>query len=96
MKIQGEGTHFDIYDSISSIADAQTIINKLEESRKRGAKEMVIKIHDSKTIPSNIIGYLLKMSNEDMYIKLFIRDKNLFEIVEFLCLSDNIEIEKLY
>ena len=96
MKIQGDGTHFDIYGSIGSIAEAQTIIDALEESKKRDIKELVIKIHDSKTIPSNIIGYFLKMSNEGMHIKLFVRDKNLFEILEFLCLSDNIEIDKLY
>ena len=96
MEIQGDGTHFDIYGSIGSIAEAQTIIDALEESKKRDIKELVIKIHDSKTIPSNVIGCLLKMSNGGMHIKLFARDKNLFEIVEFLCLSDKIKIDKLF
>jgi len=96
MKLQGDGVHFDIYDSIKSVADAQTLVDAFEKSHKDGHKELIIKIHDSKTIPSNVIGCLLKLGNNGVNIKIYIRDNNLYEIVEFLCLSDMIEINRLY
>ena len=96
MKLQSDGVHFDIYDSIKSVADAQTLVDSFEESKKRGINDITIRIYDSKTIPSNVIGCLLKLGNEGVSIKIHIKDNNLYEIIEFLCLSDMIEINRLY
>jgi len=95
MRLQNDGTHFDVYDSIKSVADAQVLVDSFEKSKKEGANEIIIRIHDSKTIPSNVVGCLLKMGNDGMNIKIYIRDDSLYEIIEFLCLSDTIEINRL-
>ena len=92
MKVTVEGNYIDVYDSVRSIADAETLIESIEKSKKKGADELNIYIHDSKTMPSNIIGYLLKLANEGIKIKLYIKDRTLLELVEFLCMSDQIEI----
>jgi len=92
MKIKNEGNYIDVYDSVRSIADAEMLIETIKKSKEKGADEIYIYIHDSKTLPSNIIGYLLKLANEGIEIKLFIKDRTLLELVEFLCMSDQIEI----
>jgi len=92
MKVTVEGNYIDVYDSVRSIADAETLIEAIEKSKKKGADELNIYIHNSKTLPSNIIGYLLKLANEGIKIKLYIKDRTLLELVEFLCMSDQIEI----
>jgi len=93
MKISSDGLFVDIYDSVRSIADAETIVNTLEKVKKLGGDEIEIRIHDSMTLPSNVIGYLLKLANDGIKVKLFIKNKTLLELVEFLCMSDKIAIK---
>jgi len=93
MKITSDGMFVDIYESVRSIADAEVIIDTLEKVKRLGVDEIEIRIHDSMTLPSNVIGYLLKLANGGIRVKLFIKNKTLLELVEFLCMSDKIEIK---
>ena len=93
MKVKNEGNYIDVHDSVRSIADAEILIEAIEKSKEKGADELNIYIHDSKTLPSNVIGYLLRVANQGIKIKLYIKDRTLLELVEFLCMSDKIEIK---
>ena len=93
MKITSDGMFVDIYESVRSIADAEVIIDALEKVKRLGVDEIEIRIHDSMTLPSNVIGYLLKLANGGIKVKLFIKNKTLLELVEFLCMSDKIAIK---
>ena len=93
MKINSDGMFVDIHDSVRSIADAETIVETLEKVKSLGVSEIEIRIHDSLTLPSNVIGYFLKLANSGIRVKLFIKNKTLLELVEFLCMSDGISIK---
>jgi len=93
MRIDNDGMFVDVYESVRTIADAEAIVETLEKVKGLGAREIEIRIHDSLTLPSNVIGYLLKLANGGIKVKLLIKNNTLLELVEFLCMSDKIVIK---
>ncbi len=92
MKIETRGNSVEVHDIIKTIADSQTLINEVDRIKDSGS--VTIRIFESFTIPSSVIGYLLKLNDAGTNIYLEVHDDILYELLQDLNLTQVFNVRK--
>jgi len=95
MKLETQDYVISIKGNISTISDFESIKQSLEEIRSRHDK-IILKIFDSLVINSSLIGYLVKIVNQDgVIINLFAGNDILYELLDDLGLAKTLNLQKI-
>lgn len=82
------GNELTIVGNIKSIEDGKQIQRAVELLLKTGVKNITLKINDSFSMTSTVIGYLIKVINVDkIQISLVVGDRRLCTLLEDLSLG---------
>ena len=83
----GNSNELTIIGNIKSIEDSMEIKQAMNGLQQKGAKSIVLKIQDSFSMTSTVIGHLMKLVNVDkISVSLVVGDQRLYEILEELSL----------
>lgn len=84
-----------VFDNIKSISHYHPIKDAIESEVKKGNKNLTIKLEDSFSITSSIIGILIKTNSEDdVDLALKVKDERAFTILEKLKLVDLLSVQR--
>jgi hypothetical protein len=88
MQIELKGSsELTITGNIKSIEDSMSIKTMLNSLQQDGAKKITVKIPDSFSMTSTVIGHLMKLVNIDkVAIAMVVGDQRLYQLLEELCL----------
>jgi hypothetical protein len=88
MQIEQQGSNeVIIIGNIKSIEDGLKIKETIETLQKNGAKSIALKIKDSFSMTSTVIGHLMKLVNIDkLNISVTVGDHRLYQLLEELSL----------
>jgi len=88
MQIEDNGaSELTITGNIKSIEDSMEIKTAISAVQKRGAKSIQLRIQDSFSMTSTVIGYLMKLVNLDKIpISLLVGDHRLYQLLDELSL----------
>jgi len=88
MQIEHNGSNeLTIVGNIKSIEDSIDIKEAINALQNAGAKNLLLRIQDSFSMTSTVIGYLMKLVNLDkVSISLIVGDNRLYELLEELSL----------
>jgi len=88
MQIESNGRNeLTIIGNIKSIEDSMVIKNALIDLQKTGAKNILLRIKDSFSMTSTVIGYLMKLVNHDRIpVSLVVEDYRLYQLLDELSL----------
>ena len=76
-----------ISGNIKSIEDSAEIKQAINALQQKGAKNLLLRIQDSFSMTSTVIGHLMKLVNLDkMPVSLVVGDRRLYELLEELSL----------
>ena len=76
-----------IIGNIKSIEDSMEIKQAINGLQQKGAKSITLKITDSFSMTSTVIGHLMKLINIDkVSVSIIVGDHRLYEIIEELSL----------
>lgn len=86
MKIEHRGNReLAIIGNIKSIEDSLEIKKALDALQQQGARNILLRIQDSFSMTSTVIGHLMKLVNLDkITISLIVGDRRLYELLEEL------------
>jgi hypothetical protein len=93
MKLETRGNGIDVYEVIKTIADSQNLISTIDSIKDAGS--VTIRVHDSFTLPSSVIGYLLKLNDSGTSIHLEVKDDVLYELLSDLSLTQVFNVRKV-
>jgi hypothetical protein len=93
MKLETRGNGVDVYEVIKTIADSQNLISTIDTIKNGGS--VTVRIHDSFTLPSSVIGYLLKLNDSNVSVHLEVKDDVLYELLSDLSLTQVFNVRKL-
>ncbi len=95
VKITG-ASEITITGNIQSIEDYQEIKDRVRSLTNKGISSIVIKIPDSLSMPSSVIGFLLKLVHVDnMNMTIHVRDERLYNLMEILNLITVLNVKKM-
>jgi hypothetical protein len=88
MKIEHKGSNeLVIVGNIKSIEDSMEIKEAISALQRKSVKSIVLKIQDSFSMTSTVIGFLMKVVNIDkVTVSLVIGDQRLYQLLEELSL----------
>jgi hypothetical protein len=88
MQIESNGENeLTIIGNIKSIEDSLEIKNAINALQKNGAKNILLRIIDSFSITSTVIGHLMKLVNLDkITISIVVGDHRLYQLLDELSL----------
>jgi len=92
MEIKKNGNTIEIFGTIKTIEDAETIIEAIKSIQDNVIK---IKIYDSYVIPSSIIGALLREVDHNKKIILGVKSELLEELIKDLNLDKVFNLYRL-
>ena len=94
MKIeQGNNNELVIFGNIKSIEDGITIKNALQALQESGVRTVHLKIQDSFSMTSTVIGHLMKLVNLDKTpVSLAVGDRRLYQLLEDLSLVQMLNV----
>lgn len=85
-----------IIGTIKTMGDYQEIKRIIQEQIDTGNSNLTVKIPDSFSITSSVIGYFLKIINKDgVSLSMQIKDERLYKILKDLNLIDIFKVKKL-
>ena len=87
------GNELTVVGNIKTIEDSLEIKKAIEGLLQRGAKNIVMKIQDSFSMTSTVIGHLMKLVNIDkipVYVQL--GDQRLYQLLEDLSLLQTFNV----
>lgn len=93
MKTEIHNNTIVIKGNITSISDAEKIINLLHSLSNNDV--IILKILDSFSLPSSIIGELLKLHDMGKKIILEVKDPVLYELLDDLNLTKTFSVKKI-
>jgi len=77
-----------ITGNIKSTADYLAIRDLVTETLWGGGQEVTLRIHESLSMPSSVIGFFVKLVNRDkIRLTLIIQDPRLLELIDELSLT---------
>lgn len=95
MELTQENNTISVTGNIVSVSDFEAIKNALEQTRSK-FNSITLKIHDSLVINSSLIGYLVKIVNQDgINVNLQAGNSILFELLDDLGLAQTFNLQKL-
>jgi hypothetical protein len=88
MQIEHKGTNeLIITGNIKSIEDSMEIKKMITALQQNGAKQILLRIQDSFSMTSTVIGHLMKLVNIDkVTVSLIVGDQRLHQLLEELSL----------
>ncbi|MCX8070188.1 MAG: hypothetical protein N2738_06765 [Thermodesulfovibrionales bacterium] len=97
MEVRATGaSEVTITGNIQSIEDYQEIKDVVRSIVEKGASTISIKIPDSISMPSSVIGFLLKLVHVDkIAISMFVRDDRLYNLMEILNLITILNVKRM-
>jgi len=93
MDIRQNGNILEVDGVIKTINDSQVLVNSIKEASKNGS--VIIRINDSFSLPSTVIGELLKLKDNNVKIVLEIKDEILHELLDDLNLVKEFNVSKI-
>jgi len=89
MRIEQRGSNeLTITGNIKSIEDSIEIKGAVNNLQKNGAKTILLRIQDSFSMTSTVIGHLMKLTNLDkVAISIVVGDQRLYQLLEELSLT---------
>ena len=89
MQIERTGaSELTITGNIKSTADFLSIRDLVTETLWGGGREVTVRIHESLSMPSSVIGFFVKLVNRDkVRLILIIQDPRLLELIDELSLT---------
>lgn len=85
-----------IRGNIKTITDYQDIKRAVKEQMDKDIKSIDIKIEDSFSITSSVVGFFLKVINKDkLDLNVYVKDERLHRILKDLNLLDLFKVKKL-
>lgn len=97
MDVKATGTsEITITGNIQSIEDYQEIKDVVREMMNKGLTSITIRIPDSLSMPSSVIGFLLKLVHVDnINLTILVKDDRLFNLMEILNLVNVFNVKKM-
>jgi hypothetical protein len=84
-----------ITGNIQSIDDYQAIKDTVRSVITKGATQITLKIPDSLSMPSSVIGFLLKLVHVDnVGINMLVKDERLYNLMEILNLVSVLNVKR--
>jgi len=93
MEIKQNGTMVEVGGIIKTINDSQVLVDAIKNASRSGS--VVIKINDSFSIPSTVIGELLKIKDSGVNVNLEVGDDILYELLDDLNLVSTFNVRKM-
>jgi len=93
MDIKRNGNIIEVDGIIKTISDSELLINEIKEAANSG--RVLVKINDSFSLPSTVIGALLKLKDNNVDIELEIKDEILYELLNDLNLVNQLNVRKI-
>jgi predicted aldo/keto reductase-like oxidoreductase len=85
-----------ISGNIKTITDYQDIKRVVKEQMEKGINNIDVKIVESFSITSSVVGFFLKVINKDkVQLNLYVKDDRLFKILNDLNLVELFNVKKL-
>jgi len=85
-----------ISDNIKSIEDSSAIKEKTNALIKEGATSILLKIQDSFSMTSTVIGFLMKLVNVDkIRVSLVVGDERLYQLLDELSLIQAFNVRQI-
>lgn len=97
MEVKATGTaEVTVLGHIKSIEDYQKIKDTVKSLVSDGNKSIVVKIPDSMSMTSSVIGYFLKLINRDhVKISMLVKDERLYNILDAMKLIAVFDVQKM-
>ena len=93
MDIRQTGNMIEVDGVIKTINDSQILVNAIKDASRNGS--VIIKINDSFSLPSTVIGELLKIKDNGVKITLEVKDEILYELLDDLNLVTIFNVKKI-
>ena len=93
MDIKQSGTLVEVNGVIKTINDSQLLVNAIKDASRSGS--VLIRINDSFSIPSTVIGELLKIKDGGIGVTLEVSDAILYELLDDLNLVSAFNVRKI-
>jgi len=93
MDIRQSGNIIEVDGVIKTINDSQMLVSAIKDASRNGS--VVIKINDSFSLPSTVIGELLKIKDNGVNVTLEVKDEILYELLDDLNLVSAFNVRKL-
>ncbi len=95
MELSSENNIVSVKGNIASVSDFELIKQRIEATKSK-YDNIVLKIYDSLVINSSLIGYLVKIVNQDQIrINLQAGNTILFELLDDLGLTKTLNLQRL-
>jgi len=93
MDIKQSGSIIEVDGVIKTINDSQMLVSAIKDAARNG--NVVIKVNDSFSLPSTVIGELLKIKDNGVNVTLEVKDEILYELLDDLNLVSAFNVRKL-
>jgi len=93
MDARQSGNIVEVDGVIKTINDSQMLVNAIKDAARNGS--VVVKINDSFSLPSTVIGELLKMKDNGINITVEVKDEILYELLDDLNLVSAFNVRKI-
>jgi hypothetical protein len=93
MELKQSGSMIEVSGVIKTINDSQVLVDAIKSASRGGS--VIIKINDSFSIPSTVIGELLKIKDSGVSVTLEVGDDILYELLDDLNLVSAFKVRKI-
>ena len=93
MEIRQNGSMIEVDGVIKTINDSQVLVSSIKDASRNGS--VSIRINNSFSIPSTVIGELLKIKDGGISVSLEVGDEILYELLDDLSLVGQFKVRKI-
>jgi len=93
MDVRQSGSIVDVDGVIKTINDSQVLVNGIKDASRNG--NVIVKINDSFSLPSTVIGELLKIKDSGTNVTIEVKDDILYELLDDLNLVSAFNVRKI-
>ena len=93
MDINQIGSTIEVNGVIKTINDSQLLVNAIKDASRNGSVN--VKINDSFSLPSTVIGELLKLKDSGVNVMIEVKDDILYELLDDLNLVATFNVRKI-
>jgi hypothetical protein len=93
MDVKTSGNLVEVDGVIKTINDSQVLVNAIKDVSKGGS--VLVRINDSFSLPSTVIGELLKLKDGGVNVALEVKDEILYELLDDLNLVSAFNVRKI-
>jgi len=91
MDIKQTGSMVDVSGVIKTVNDSQLLVSAIKDAARNGS--VVVRINDSFSLPSTVIGELLKLKDSGSAITIEVHDQILYELLDDLNLVSKFNVK---